>query len=29
LPLALTSMPKPLPKQPLVKPVEESNTARH
>ncbi|WP_269494436.1 endopeptidase La [Acinetobacter baumannii] len=29
LPLALTSMPKPLPKTPIVKPVEGSKAARH
>ena len=29
LPLALTSMPKPLPKSPIVKPVEEGKAARH
>ncbi|AMW78267.1 endopeptidase La [Acinetobacter sp. TGL-Y2] len=29
LPLALTSMPKPLPKSPMVKPVEEGKAARH
>ncbi len=29
LPLALVSMPKPLPKTPIVKPVEGSKAARH
>ena len=29
LPLALTSTPKPLPKSPMVKPVEEGKAARH
>jgi len=29
LPLALTSMPKPLVKAPIVKPVEEGKAARH
>ncbi|QIO09476.1 endopeptidase La [Acinetobacter lanii] len=29
LPLALVSMPKPLPKTPIVKPVEEGKAARH
>ncbi len=29
LPLALTAMPKPLPKTPIVKPVEGSKAARH
>ena len=29
LPLALIETPKPLPKNPIVKPVEESKAARH
>ena len=29
LPLALTDTPKPLPKTPIVKPVEEAKAARH
>ena len=29
LPLALTEMPKPLPKSPIVKPAAEGKAARH